>query len=56
MLHIKQNSHFYTVTQNQSIAQGVRRSWVEDYEIHFPNLFPFQNINQQALHVNIIMW
>ena len=24
--------------------------------IHFPNLFPLQNINKQAVHTNIIMW
>ena len=24
--------------------------------IHFPNLFPLQNINKQAVHMNIIMW
>ena len=37
MLHIKQNSHFYTVTLAYKTslilqAQGVRRAWVGDYD------------------------
>ena len=37
LLHIKQNSHFYTVplvyeTSPILHAQGVRRAWVRDYD------------------------
>ena len=37
MLHIKQSSHFYTVTLAYETslilqAQGVRRAWVGDYD------------------------
>ena len=35
--------------------QGVKRAWVGDYDT-LPQLFLLQNINKQAVHMNIIMW
>ena len=57
MLHIKQNSHFYTVALAYKTslilqAQGVRRAWVGDYD----TLPQFISINKQAVYMNIIMW
>ena len=61
MLHIKQNSHFYTVAVAYEIslilqAQDVRRAWVGDYNTLPKFIFPLQNMNKQAVHMNIIMW
>ena len=62
MLHMKQSSHFYTVslayeTMQSHIlqAQGVRRAWVGDYDTLL-QLFALENINKRAVHINIIMW
>ena len=58
MLHIKQSSHFYTVTLAYETslilqAQGVRRAWVGDYDT-LPQFI--SNMNEQGVHMNIIMW
>ena len=57
MLHIKQNSHSYTVVlaYKTSVilqAQSVRRAWIGDYD----TLPQFISIAKKAVRINIIMW